>query len=280
MVPTLDLAAVIARRRASFSAASESVRASQSSANTYSCASSASRICGGIEMIGGDRFFDRGKRAKSNGASARSTTWISANAGAACTTLTRVARPDSSLDKAVPSPGRQARPPHRHGRPSARSSRRRARALRPRRAAPAEQNEFFAMRSVRPQEPLGDVEHSPVEHARETLLGAERDDEMAAAVARPRRNAAVLGERERLADRRADGRRIGPYPFDRSRASRARAAAMPRIAPITEESWRTEPMRATTSLSRSVMTARTRRPARAPPRPGSRAQPRCMRRSS
>jgi hypothetical protein len=27
---------------------------------------------------------------------------------------------------------------------------------------------------------------------------------------------------------------------------------MPRIAPMTDESWRTEPIRATTSLSRSV----------------------------
>ena len=41
-------------------------------------------------------------------------------------------------------------------------------------------------------------------------------------------------------------------PSTRSRASRARAAAMPRIAPMTDESWRTEPMRAVTSLSLSV----------------------------
>ena len=60
-------------------------------------------------------------------------------------------------------------------------------------------------------------------------------------------------------------RRRRARPRHASRASRARAAAMPRMAPITDESCRTERMRATTSLSRSVMGS--------PPRP-TRARPR------
>ena len=49
---TLLLAAVIARIRASFSAANDRVSASHSSANTYSSASRTSSVCGAIEMIG------------------------------------------------------------------------------------------------------------------------------------------------------------------------------------------------------------------------------------
>ena len=71
------------------------------------------------------------------------------------------------------------------------------------------------VRSIGFEQRLGDVEHPPVEHAGETLLGAERDDEMTvAALSRPERDAAVVGERQRLADRCADGRRIGAHAVD------------------------------------------------------------------
>ena len=71
------------------------------------------------------------------------------------------------------------------------------------------------MRAVGFQDALGRVEHALVERAGEALLGAERDDEMAVApVAGPARDDAVLGQRQRLADRGADRRRIGAHSLD------------------------------------------------------------------
>ena len=133
-------------------------------------------------MIGGDAFLTCGKRAKSNGARVRSTTWISASPGAAWTTLTRVARPELKPGIELlrhPVGERADLLDMRHHRRA--PADRKTALLRRGEPARAEKEELLAVRSLGFEEWLGEVEHSPVEHAGEALLGADRNDEMAVA---------------------------------------------------------------------------------------------------
>ena len=87
------------------------------------------------------------------------------------------------------------------------------------------------MRAVRRQDAFSLIEHALVERARETLLSAERDEEMAVAPVVAPPFGAVVGERQSLADRSADGRSIGPHPFEPfARVTRANGSDAPHSA--------------------------------------------------
>ena len=222
ILATLLLAAVIARMRASFSAASDSVSASQSSANTYSWASSASRTCGGSETIGGDGV--QGAR----------------EAGE----IERRERPVDDLDLAQRRRRMDDVDPRRPPRAEARvellghpvGERADLVDMGDHRGAPADGEpallgrhepasaEQHELRCVRPSafdEALGDIEHAPVEHAGETLLGAERNDEMAAAARRAEPTA-------RSRRRRARAPARSPRRRSLRRRARLRHARAPR----------------------------------------------------
>ena len=175
-------------------------------------------------MIGGDGFRARGKRAKSNGASGRATTWISPSAGAAWTRLTRVARPElEALVKLLGHPfGARADLVDMSGHRSAPADFEPTLLGRDATAS-AEQQQLAPGRPVGVEETLGGIEDAPVEGAGESLLGAQRNHQMATASgAGAGRSAAVIGERQGLADGGPDRRRIGADALDTfARLSRA-----------------------------------------------------------